>query len=254
MKNISRREAIKITGTTIGLTAFGLPVYSSEKNRSNAASEKKHKVLVIGAHPDDPETGCGGTMILLQKAGYEVVSVYLTRGEAGINGKTHDEAARIRTAEALKACEVIGARAVFLSQIDGSCEITADRYKEVLDLIKKEDPELVLTHWPVDSHRDHRICSDLVYDAWLRMNRGFALYYFEVESGIQTENFSPTDFVDITDVVDLKHKACYCHVSQKVEEVYKEAHKMMEEFRGLQIRRKYGEAFIRHDQVPTAMF
>ena len=254
MKNISRREAIKVAGSTIGLTAFGLPVYSSERKAERLSPDKKHKVLVIGAHPDDPETGCGGTMILLAKAGYEVVSVYLTRGEAGIQGKTHDEAAQIRTAEALKACEIIGARPVFLSQIDRSCEITASRYQEVLNFIKKENPELVLTHWPVDSHRDHRICSSLVYDAWLRMNRNFALYYFEVESGIQTENFAPTDFVDITDVRDEKHKACYCHVSQHIDEAFKESHDMMEQFRGLQIRRKYGEAFIRHDQVPTAMF
>ena len=50
------------------------------------------KVLVIGAHPDDPETMCGGTMLRLKELGAEVVSVYLTSGEAGIRGKSHEEA------------------------------------------------------------------------------------------------------------------------------------------------------------------
>ena len=51
-------------------------------------SGKYKKALVIGAHPDDPETICGGTMLVLKNQGCEVVSVYLTSGEAGINGKT----------------------------------------------------------------------------------------------------------------------------------------------------------------------
>ena len=52
------------------------------------------KVLVIGAHPDDPETMCCGTMLKLKQMGAEVVSVYLTSGEAGIRGKSHEEARR----------------------------------------------------------------------------------------------------------------------------------------------------------------
>ena len=61
--------------------------------------EKRRKIIVVGAHPDDPETACGGTMVLLSQAGHEVVSAYLTRGEAGIPGKSHRISARIRTRE-----------------------------------------------------------------------------------------------------------------------------------------------------------
>ena len=78
------------------------------------------KVLVIGAHPDDPETMCGGTMLKLKAIGTEVVSVYLTSGEAGIKGKSHDEARTIRQAEALQACKTMGIKAIFLSQTDGN--------------------------------------------------------------------------------------------------------------------------------------
>ena len=142
---------LKMTGGTATLSLLGMPM--SAKGESSQPQDKaKRKVLVIGAHPDDPETGCGGTIILLAKAGYEVVSVYLTRGEAGIEGKTHDEAANIRTEEALNACKIMGVRAEFLTQIDGSCEINTNRYDEMYHFIQKENPDVVITHWPIDSH------------------------------------------------------------------------------------------------------
>jgi len=84
--------------------------------------------------------------------------------------------------------------------------------------LEREQPDLVLTHWPVDTHRDHRICSHLVYDAWLRMGRAFALYYFEVMSGVQTQNFAPTDFVDVGSLLARKHEACAVHASQHIAE------------------------------------
>ncbi len=241
MEKISRRNALKMSGAAaLGMAAFPL----AAENREPA---KKLKIVVVGAHPDDPETGCGGTMILLAQQGHEVVSAYLTRGEAGIQGKTYDEAAQIRTNEALEACKLMNAKAVFIGQIDGSCEITAARYQEMYELLKVENPDVVITHWPVDDHRDHRICSALVYDAWKNLDKRFALYYFEVESGGQTQNFAPTNFVDITSVIEKKHAACFAHVSQKMEWVYSEFHEKMEIFRGMQANCKYAEAFIKHD-------
>jgi LmbE family N-acetylglucosaminyl deacetylase len=248
MTKMSRREMLKITtGAIAGVTAMGLPGMASAQNTAQDAN-KKLKILVIGAHPDDPETGCGGTMARLVKAGHEVVSVYLTRGEAGIEGKTHDETAKIRTEEIYKACKIMNTRPVFLSQIDGSTEINAARYKEMMDVVKKENPDIVFTHWPVDSHRDHRICSVLVYDAWRHMNHSFELYYFEVMAGVQTQNFNPNGFVDITDVIDIKKEACYCHGSQEMDELYKGWHRPMEIFRGLQSGHKFAEGFIAQDQ------
>lgn len=253
MKTISRRTALKTAASTVALSALGMPLFSKEKTEQPLSAAEKRKILVVGAHPDDPETGCGGTMILLSRAGHEVVSVYLTRGEAGINGKTYKQAAQIRTAEALKACKIMGARAEFLNQIDGNTEITPKRYTEMHDFIRKENPDVVLTHWPIDGHRDHRICSVLVYDAWLKMNRSFELYYYEVESGQQTQMFTPTDFVNIDSVVEEKHRACNCHVSQNMEEIYSLYHDQMERFRGLQNHCKFAEAFMRHHQGVTTM-
>lgn len=202
------------------------------------------KVLVIGAHPDDPESMCAGTMLKLKAMGAEVVAVYFTSGEAGIVGKTHEQARTIRQAEARKACEVLGVRAVFLTQTDGNAEVNKERYAEMKALIEAEQPDMVITHWPIDSHRDHRVCSILVYDAWRMTGRGFDLYYSEVMTGMQTQNFTPTLWVDITDYRDKKIEAYLCHESQEIDGVIKEYHDTMERMRGMECQAKYAEAFV----------
>lgn len=202
------------------------------------------KVLVIGAHPDDPESMCAGTMLKLKAMGAEVVAVYLTSGEAGIVGKTHEQARTIRQAEARKACEVLGVRAVFLTQTDGNAEVNKERYAEMKALIEAEQPDMVITHWPIDSHRDHRVCSILVYDAWRMTGRGFDLYYSEVMTGMQTQNFTPSLWVDITDYRDKKIEAYLCHESQELEGAVKEYHDTMERMRGMECQAKYAEAFV----------
>ena len=202
------------------------------------------KVLVIGAHPDDPESMCAGTMLKLKAMGAEVVAVYFTSGEAGIVGKTHEQARTIRQAEARKACEVLGVRAVFMTQTDGNAEVNKERYAEMKALIEAEQPDMVITHWPIDSHRDHRVCSILVYDAWRMTGRGFDLYYSEVMTGMQTQNFTPTLWVDITDYRDKKIEAYLCHESQEIDGVIKEYHDTMERMRGMECQAKYAEAFV----------
>ena len=181
--------------------------------------------------------------------GHEVVAVYLTRGEAGIAGKSHDEAAAIRTAECLEACKILKARPVFAGQIDGSTEINAARYDEMRKLLEQEQPDIVLTHWPIDTHRDHRAASFLVYDAWLRLDRKFTLYYFEVMSGSQTQSFAPTDYVDITATEDRKRAACFAHKSQNPAEFYAH-HDLMNRFRGKESGHRFAEAFVRHVPEP----
>ena len=120
------------------------------------SSNRKRKIVVVGGHPDDPESGCGGTMARLADLGHEVVALYLTRGEAGIAGKSHEEAATIRTAECREACKILKARPVFAGQIDGATEVNPARYDEFRKILEAEKPELVFTHWPIDTHRDHR--------------------------------------------------------------------------------------------------
>src|SRR3989442_10587199 len=109
-------------------------------------------VVCVGAHPDDPESGCGGTLAMYAAQGHRVTVVYLTRGERGIPGKSEIEAAAIRTAEAQTACELMGAKAVFAGQIDGATELNRDRVDALGALLNAEAPDVVFKHWPIDTH------------------------------------------------------------------------------------------------------
>ena len=246
---MNRRDMLKTAGSAAALTILGgipLTAGAMDKKAVKVKQKDRKKILVVGAHPDDPETGAGGTICLLTDAGHEVVCVYLTRGEAGIPGKSHEEAAAIRVVECTNACAVTGSSHLFMDQVDGATEINLARYKEMRELLEREKPDVVITHWPIDSHRDHAVCGALVLDAWRRLGRSFALYYFEVMTGTQTQLFQPTDWVDISSVLERKHKACYCHVSQELEEVMKGWHEPMEKFRGIECQCQAAEAFVHH--------
>lgn len=250
MKRISRRNLLRDTVAMAGAATLGLPLVEAANAGKSGEAEhptSKLKVLVAGAHPDDPESGCGGTIARYADLGHDVVVIYLTRGEAGIPGKSHDEAATLRTAEAQKACQILKARAVFAGQIDGSTEVNPARYADFRKLLEAERPNLVFTHWPVDTHPDHRAASLLVYDAWLRSGKKFALYYFEVLTGSQTQLFAPSLYVDITATEGRKRAACYAHGSQQPEEWYPH-HDQMNRFRGFEAGTKFAEAFVRHVQ------
>jgi N-acetylglucosamine malate deacetylase 1 len=244
MKPVSRRALITSSGCA-AIAAIGLPLLA--EGIPQAAASRRLKVIVTGAHPDDPESSAGGTMARYADLGHEVVALYLTRGEAGIRGKSHAETARIRTEEAEKACAILNARALFAGQIDGASEVTNATYQQFADLLAAERPDIVFAPWPVDSHRDHRATSLLVYDAWLKMNKGFELYYTEVMSGIQTQAFRPTRLVDITTTEARKRQACYAHASQEPKEFYS-VHELMNRFRGSELAVTYAEAFVRHNQ------
>lgn len=250
MGKVTRRELIGQSALLMGAATTDLPMLDA-KSADKAAPAKKLKIVVVGGHPDDPESGCGGTIALYTSLGHEVTIVYLTRGEAGIEGKSAEEAAAIRTAESEKACAILKARPVYAGQVDGSTEVTATQYKKFREILQAEHPVVVLTQWPIDSHRDHRAASLLAYDAWLEGGRKFDLYYYEVDQGEQTQVFHPTHYVDITSTESRKKAACYAHASQKPETTFYVLHDMMNRFRGMECGANYAEAFVRHCQNPA---
>ena len=246
----TRREVL---GASAGLaaTVLGLPLTGFAQDPP--FSKTPLKVIVVGGHPDDPESGCGGTVARLADLGHDVALLYLTRGEAGVRGKTHDQAAQIRSAEATEACKVLKARPLFAGQIDGATEVNPARYEAFAKILLAEKPDLVFTQWPIDSHRDHRAASLLAFDAWQRAGRTFALYYYEVEAGSQTTMFRPTHYVDITAVEDRKRAACFAHQSQDPQGFYS-LHSLMHDFRGHEHGCKFAEAFVHHNQSrPVAL-
>jgi LmbE family N-acetylglucosaminyl deacetylase len=243
---ITRRDLIKWSSLAAVASLLNAAGPAASAADASPSTNSRRKILVVGGHPDDPESGCGGTMALLAAAGHDVVAAYLTRGEAGIAGTSHQDAARIRTAEALAACAILRARAAFLGQTDGNCEVTPKRTEEMQNFLRAEKPDVILTHWPVDSHADHRACSMLVYGAWIGLGKPGALFFYEVMTGDQTQNFNPTTYVDISAVAERKRSACFEHHSQNVESWYATSHERMEIFRGMECGHERAEAFVQH--------
>src|SRR5512132_1149524 len=135
MPTLSRRDAIRLLAAPIGLAAIGVTPSGLTANTRPPGGTAKLKVLIAGGHPDDPESGCGGTIARYVDAGHAVTVLYLTRGEAGIDGKSHDEAARIRTAEAVRGCAILGAKPRFGGQVDGDTHIDRGAYAAMRALL-----------------------------------------------------------------------------------------------------------------------
>jgi len=235
----SRRRFVKQTAAGIGL--FSLPALLSP----TSGNAEKLKIICVGGHPDDPESGCGGTLARLANAGHAVTIIYLTRGEAGISGTSQADAADIRTREAGEACKILRSRPVFFGQIDGDSILNNEWVMKLQSLLREEKPDIVFTHWPIDSHKDHQVASFLTIQCWIRTDKKFDLYFFEVCTGEQTMVFRPTDYVDISETREQKKKAVYCHVSQDPPGIYQCGHSAMEEFRGRELGVVAAEAFVR---------
>ncbi len=247
---MTRRDLLATSSRLAGWLAMGLPLAGKDADGKENKSRRTGRVVVAGAHPDDPESGCGGTIARYADLGYDVVILYLTCGEAGIAGKSAQEAAEIRTAECQKACAILKARAVFAGQIDGDTEVNRVRYDQFNKVLESEQPSVLFTQWPVDTHRDHRAVSLLVYDYWLNGGKQADLFYYEVETGSQTQTFHPTDYVDIAQTEERKQAACFAHSSQRAETTFYPMHVHMSQFRGMQCGCRVAEAFVRHEQSP----
>lgn len=205
---------------------------------------RKLKVIVTGGHPGDPEYGCGGTIARYADLGHDVVLLYLNDGVPA--GKPQDG---VRVAEAKKACAILKARPLFAGQVDGDAVVDRTHYEAFRKVLEPEHPDVVFTHWPIDNHADHRAMSLLVYEAWLRLGKRFALYYYEVSNGEDTVQFSPTHYVDITAIAARKREACFAHASQAPEKFYA-LQQQVTRMRGIERGCEHAESFIRLAQSP----
>lgn len=234
------------------LRASSLPLLMSNSGQTLAA-ERKLKIIAVGAHVDDPQSGCGGTLARCADLGHEVIALSLTRGDSeSIAANLHmppDELARRRYADAQRSCALLHCRFVALHYINRGTEVSMARYKEFAGVLLDYKPDVVFTHWPIDTHPDHRAASLLVYDAWLQASRRFPLYFYEVEQGQQTQDFWPTYYVDITAVAERKKSACYANTLTV--DGWWPLHEQMQRARGNEKGCKFAEAFNRHPQSPA---
>ena len=177
-------------------------------------------LVVLAPHPDDGEASCGGLIANATAAGHEVVVLTMTGGELGVPGMGPQEARALRTREAREAAALLGARAEMFGAVDGSLAVDAPTLERLADTLVRLHPALVLAPWPLDVHADHQATGLLAWRVFQDRRFAFELYFYETTNSPHTKSFSftPTDFVDISEVSKKKVEAASRHRSQNAAE------------------------------------
>ena len=199
-------------------------------------------ILAFGAHPDDIEFGCGGTVRKLIEKGWSAVHVCVTSGEAGSSTIDRATLAATREQEARRAAEVLGAERVhFLRAADGLTQYSRDHKIAVINLIREVRPEILFVHASSDQFPDHKLIHELVMSAvagaagpWYQESIGEphlagTILGYEVWHPLNIYQLS----VDITTTVERKLAALRCHRSQIEATHYDEASLGLARYRGV---------------------
>lgn len=187
------------------------------------------RILVFGAHPDDPDITSGGIAALYAKDGHQVKFVSLTNGDAGHHEIGGVELAKRRYAETQAVARVLGlAEYQVLDNHDGELEPTLANRRQVIRIIREFQPDLILSPRPNDYHPDHRYTAMLVQDAAYmvtvpntvalteHLQRNPVIAYV-ADHFQRPYPFTPDVAVGIDTVIEQKLDAMHCHTSQMYE-------------------------------------
>ncbi len=215
-------------------------------------------VMAFGAHPDDIEITCGGTLIKMVDAGHSVVLVDMVQGEMGTRGTVET-----RQAEAAQAAKIIGAVArENLALEDGNLHTSKESKHRVVEVIRKYRPRLVFIPYYEDRHPDHYHASEIAYEGIFLA--GLTRYKTGQESYrppkilyyMSWYEFEPSFVVDITEQFERKMEAIYAYSTQfkPNDNFYKQTRLTSKEYNwalehrmgyyGAKIGKKFGEAFL----------
>ncbi|HEY3297665.1 MAG TPA: PIG-L deacetylase family protein [Armatimonadota bacterium] len=202
------------------------------------------KILIIGAHEDDPECGAGGLALKAVKKGHSVKFLYLTNGEK--YGFVPEGASRVevRESEARAAAAFCGAEPHFFGYKDREIAYEPSVLKRVRDFIIESQADLVIAQWPADQHPDHQVCGILATQAVIGLD-DVGLAYYESSIGVQSFGMVANRYIDISDVYDDKKRMIAFHQSQIVENLYK-TRDHIEKWYGARMRVQYAEGYYMH--------
>lgn len=202
-----------------------MPVEMEEKNLS-----EDQTVLCLMAHPDDAEILAGGTLALLVKEGWKVAIASMTPGQAGSTQLNAEEISAVRRVEAEKAAMVIGGSYHCMEAEDVFIAYDKPTLLKVMELFRRVQPDLVITHSPQDYMLDHEITSHLAQTACMgatipniemaglqSLSTVPYLYYADAVQGKDRFGNEITGdiMVDITAVMDTKEQMLCCHQTQR---------------------------------------
>jgi LmbE family N-acetylglucosaminyl deacetylase len=189
--------------------------------------DKKLRIVIFGAHPDDPDKA-GGTAFKWAQLGYDVLMVAVTNGDAGHQTIKAKELAKLRREEARKAGEVIGVRYITLDNHDGQLMPTYENRLQIIKIIREQQADIVICPRPYDYHPDHRYTGVLVLDAAYMVTvptilpkipivKRNPLFLFMSDGFIHPEPFKADVCIDIDDVIEKKMDMYHQHKSQMYE-------------------------------------
>jgi LmbE family N-acetylglucosaminyl deacetylase len=222
-------------------------------------------VLAVGAHPDDVELLCAGTLALLKEKGWQIEIATMTPGDCGSAEKSREEISGIRRRE---AAAILNGRYTCLEHDDIFILYDQPSLIKTIALVRTIRPQLVFTHSPSDYMQDHETTSRLVQTACFSAGmtniktpgiESFTtipfLYYLDPMEGkdIFGEHVKPSTIVDISHTIDTKEKMLICHSSQRLWllqhhgiDEYIHAMKNFSRKRGKEINTDYAEGFRQH--------
>lgn len=240
---------------------------SSPKSVLNYPRQKI--VLAVGAHPDDIDIGCSGTVAKYAAEGQEIYYLVLTDGSKGSEDHKipNRELIKIRRLEQQKAARLLGVKKViFLDFVDGELENSLPLRKQIVRIIRRIKPTTVVCFDPtvyydekrmMINHPDHRSAGEAVMDSVYPFARNIRTFPELLEEGLGPHvveelllvNFSKANyFVDLSSTIDKKLKALSCHKSQ-FQDVAKfgERIRQMARLMGQKAKPKvsYAEGFVR---------
>jgi len=160
-------------------------------------------ILAIGAHPDDIELGCGGTLIKAARRGHNVFMYVLTRG-----GRSGDPIQR--TNELLRSAKFVGAKELWIDNFEDANVVIGKKLVSHIEyFVHRSNPDIILTHAANDYHHDHRAIAEATLEA-ARNSQNVMAYEIPI-----TRDFKPQVYCDITDVIDDKVRLVEIFTSQK---------------------------------------
>ena len=193
----------------------------------------KQRVLVIAPHPDDEVIAVGGTLALHQRAGSEVLTLFVTVDEPASDGSV------VRKGEAERVARLLSFDHRFLGFPDGSVSLHEPGVaRAIADAIRSFRPDVIYCPFPSDHHRDHMAVSACTGMAAVQSGYEGEVCCYEVWS-----NLWPNIGVDISSVIEVKREAIGCYASQVAYVPYAEGALGLNRFRGLRLGVPYAEAF-----------
>lgn len=204
------------------------------------------KILAIGAHLDDIEIACGGTLAKAIEAGHSVKVLVMSR--SGYTNKEGSVQRSDETAveEGLNALHALGIRDIeILDYPTKDIPFRSDIVNDIDLRMASFDPDIIFTHHPFDTHQAHEGVSKASIAAARRKN---TVFFYEpiTPSGRSYVAFKPTLYVDIESTLEKKIESLKCHTSEYNKfgaEDWIEGVRCRCGFRGYEIGKKYAEAF-----------